>query len=90
MSQAIDNIASAITLQSNGNSDRDVKSKALALIKEIGEFSKNEKAKLCFYISQEVSFAKLLIDMNNDIETCMEILKLQLSRLYIKYYCNCK
>jgi len=44
-------MASAITLQSNGNSDRDVKSKALAFIKEIEEFSKNKKAKLCLYIS---------------------------------------
>ena len=69
-------MASAITLQSNGNSDRNVKSKALAFIKEIEKFSKNEKAKLCLYISQEVSFAKLLIDMNDNTETCMEILKL--------------
>ena len=74
-------MASAITLQSNGNSDRDVKSKALAFIKEIEEFSKNKKAKLCLYISQEVYFAELLIDINDDIETCIEILKLQLSRL---------
>ena len=74
-------MASTITLQSNGNSDRNVKSKTLAFIKEIEEFSKNEKTKFCLYISQEVSFAELLIDMNNDTETCMEILKLQLSKL---------
>jgi len=39
------------------------------------------KRQSCLYISQEVSFAELLIDMNNDTETCMEILKLQLSKL---------
>ena len=63
------------------HNNRDIKSKALAFIKEIEEFSKNEKTKFCLYISQEVSFAELLIDMNNDTETCMEILKLQLSKL---------
>ena len=47
MFQAIDNMASTITLQSNGNSDRNVKSKTLAFIKEIEEFSKNKKTKFC-------------------------------------------
>ena len=40
-------MASTITLQSNGNSDRNVKSKTLAFIKEIEEFSKNKKTKFC-------------------------------------------
>ncbi|KAF5362695.1 hypothetical protein D9758_011676 [Tetrapyrgos nigripes] len=77
MTHAIDNVAIAIAA-SESEADKKAKKDAIQLVQGMDGLSKPEIAKILVLISKDVSFAELLLEIDNE-ETRMEVLRVQLA-----------
>ncbi|KAK7041647.1 hypothetical protein VNI00_009253 [Paramarasmius palmivorus] len=76
MSRAIERVAAA--MDTSSDSDEAVLKKAVALVSKVEVFSKAEKAKLLLHLSRDISFATLLLTVDDE-ETRIEVMRLQLA-----------
>ncbi|KAJ8092181.1 hypothetical protein PM082_024008 [Marasmius tenuissimus] len=79
MSKAVEKVADAMESSSGVDSEKDDVEKAIVIVRGVEGFSPLEKAKLLLRLSQEPSFAHLLLNVDEP-EYRMEILRLQLDR----------